>query len=43
MQEDWTFNEELMTKNVTGYDEGREDALADYAIQQKLDEEQDNA
>ena len=42
MQEDWTFNEELMTKSVTGYNEEREDALADYAIQQKLDEETDD-
>lgn len=41
MQSDWTFNEEIMTGN-SWYDEGREDALADYAIQEYLDEEQDD-
>ncbi len=42
MQEPWTFDEEIMNSRFGRYDEDREDALADYAIQERLDEECDD-
>jgi len=42
MQEPWAFDEEIMNSRFNRYDEGKDDYLADIAIQERLDEEQDD-